>query len=80
MRLFYDTKSNLYNVFILKCVSVISISIEQYMEGVTGQWQKTKQAEKEKTNIFWKFYWAVFQFSTRKYYAWQMGGLHWKKH
>ena len=43
------------------------------MEGVSGQWQKTKQAEKEKTNIFWKFYWVVVQFSIQKYYTWQMG-------
>ena len=33
MRLFYGTRSNLYNVFVLKCVST-TISIEHYMEGV----------------------------------------------
>ena len=79
MRLFYDTKSNLHNVFILKCVSVISISIEQYMEGVSGQWQKNKTSRKGKNKHFWKF-WVVFQFSIQKYYTWQMGGLRWKKH
>ena len=30
----YDMKSNLCNVFILKCVSITNISIEDYMEGV----------------------------------------------
>ena len=34
MKLFYDMKSNLYNVFILKCVSITNISIENYMNGV----------------------------------------------
>ena len=34
MRLFYDMKSNLYNVFILKCVSITNISIEHFTEGV----------------------------------------------
>ena len=34
MRLFHDMKSNLYNVFIMKCVSMTNISIEHYMDGV----------------------------------------------
>ena len=34
MRLFYDMKSILYNVFILKCVSVTNMRIEHYMAGV----------------------------------------------
>ena len=32
--MFYDKKSNLYNVFILKCVSATNISIVYDMEGV----------------------------------------------
>ena len=55
MRLFYDTKSNLCNVFILNCVSVTSISIEHYVVGVTAKWQKTKQAENEKQTFFENF-------------------------
>ena len=34
MRLFYDMKSNLYNVFVLKRVSVTNVSTEHYTEGV----------------------------------------------
>ena len=34
MRLFYDMKSNLYNAYILKCVSITNISVEHYMESV----------------------------------------------
>ena len=34
MRPFYDMKSNLYYVFILKCVSIANVCIEHYMEGV----------------------------------------------
>ena len=49
-------KSNLYNVFILKCVSVINVSIEHYMEGVIRQQQKTKQAENEKQIFFERLY------------------------
>ena len=33
-RLFYDMKSNFYNVFILKCDSITSISKEHHMVGV----------------------------------------------
>ena len=33
MILFYDMKSNMYNVFILKCVSIRNINIEHYIEG-----------------------------------------------
>ena len=36
MRLCYDMKNDLYNVFILKCVSITSISVEHYMECVRG--------------------------------------------
>ena len=38
-------KSKLYNVFILKCVSITNISIEHYMEGAIRL--KTKQVENE---------------------------------
>ena len=34
MRLFYDMKSNLFHVVILKCVAVTNISIEHYMEAI----------------------------------------------
>ena len=34
LRLFYDMKKNLHNVFTLKCVSITNISIEHYLEGV----------------------------------------------
>ena len=34
MRFFYEMNSYLYNVFILKSVSVTKINIEHYMEGV----------------------------------------------
>ena len=34
MRLFYDMKSNLYNVFIVKYVSLANISIAHYIKGV----------------------------------------------
>ena len=34
MRLFYEMKSNLYNVFVLKYVLITNISIERYLEGV----------------------------------------------
>ena len=33
MRLFYDMKSHLCNIFILKCVSITNISIEHYHGG-----------------------------------------------
>ena len=32
--LFFDMKSNLCNLFILKCVLITNLSIEHYMEGV----------------------------------------------
>ena len=46
-KVFYDRKSNLYNVFILKCgVSITNISIEHYIE------EKTKKiSRKLKANI-----------------------------
>ena len=34
MRLFYDMKSNLYNIFIPKYVSSTNLSIEHHMEGL----------------------------------------------
>ena len=34
MRLFYEMKSNLYNVFVLKYVLITNISIERYLKGV----------------------------------------------
>ena len=37
MELFYEMKSNLCNVFMLKCVSnTIMFVIERYMEGATS--------------------------------------------
>ena len=71
MKLFYDMKSNLYNVLILKYVPVANVSIAHYMEGVIRQQQKTKQAENEKKKFFERLHWAAFQLFIEKYYTWQ---------
>ena len=57
MRLFYDMKSNLYNVLILKCLSKTNISAEP------------KQAENEKQIFLERLYCAAFQFFIQKYYT-----------
>ena len=62
----------LYNVLILKCVSITNKSIEHYMEGVVRQKQKTKQVGNEKQTFFERLYWVVFQLFIQKYYAWQI--------
>ena len=51
MRLFYDMKSNLYNIFIPKCVSSTNLSIEHHMEGlINNNKQKIKTKIKHTLN------------------------------
>ena len=59
----------LYNVFILKSVSITNISIEYYMWVILDN--NKKQAENEKQTFFEILYWVVFQFFMQKYYIWQ---------
>ena len=70
MRLFYEMKSNLYNVYIFKCVSITNISTGHggCYEAIT---KKTKQEYNEKQTFFERLYWVVFQFFIRKYCVWE---------
>ena len=56
MRLFYEMKSNLYNVYIFKCVSITNISTGQggCYEAITKK--KTKQEDNEKQTFFERLY------------------------
>ena len=48
MRLFYNMASDLYNVFILKSVSIANISIENYMEGIRDCLKKGQLINRKK--------------------------------
>ena len=56
MRFFYDMKSNLYNVFILKCASITNIC-----RGCYYIITKDKTSRKRNTSILWKI--ALSSFS-----------------
>ena len=55
MRLFYEMKSNLYNVYIFKCISITNISTGHggCYEAIT---KKTKQEDNEKQTFFERLY------------------------
>ena len=42
MRLFYNMKSNMYKIFILKLISITNISIEHYMTVLLDNYNKIK--------------------------------------
>ena len=69
MRLFYDVKSNLYNVFILKCVSITNVSIAHYMRVLFDN-NKKQNKQKMKINILWKIVLSSFSiFHTKILYT-----------
>ena len=43
MRLLYNMKSNLYSVFVLKCVSITNVIIKHYMEVLLDNKKYNKQ-------------------------------------
>ena len=60
MRLLYNMKSNLYSVFVLKCVSITNVIIKHYMEVLLDNKKHNKQ--KIKNTFFERFYRVVFKF------------------